>query len=321
MASIRPSLQIPFACLTTVCLLATTTPAPAHSTTILSADDSAALTRSAAASASVAPTTYREFFSDSSTTASTAQDTERTEVRASNSGNSITHFSNNESFSVSLPGSSSNVTRSSDSTVATLGDDARSDNFALAITTPAEGEATVHSILLTESAPQTFSYTFHNITRISSDGHGGADLFYADSNDELVQVGHVERAWARDAIGRPVPTHYEIHGSKLTQVVDHRSGGYTYPIVADPSWSEIWSAIKHGGSKVARDRKSTRLNSVTFTDLVCRLLLEKRSAARPKSWHASARNMACPRATVIPMPISPVSPTIRLSTSSMSSFF
>ena len=229
MASIRPSLQIPFACLTTVCLLATTTPAPAHSTTILSADDSAALTRSAAASASVAPTTYREFFSDSSTTASTAQDTERTEVRASNSGNSITHFSNNESFSVSLPGSSSNVTRSSDSTVATLGDDARSDNFALAITTPAEGEATVHSILLTESAPQTFSYTFHNITRISSDGHGGADLFYADSNDELVQVGHVERAWARDAIGRPVPTHYEIHGSKLTQVVDHRSGGYTYP--------------------------------------------------------------------------------------------
>lgn len=176
MASIRPSLQIPFACLTTVCLLATTTPAPAHSTTILSADDSAALTRSAAASASVAPTTYREFFSDSSTTASTAQDTERTEVRASNSGNSITHFSNNESFSVSLPGSSSNVTRSSDSTVATLGDDARSDNFALAITTPAEGEATVHSILLTESAPQTFSYTFHNITRISSDGHGGSKV-------------------------------------------------------------------------------------------------------------------------------------------------
>ena len=217
-SSIRPSLQIPFVYLTTVCLLATAAPASAHSTTSLSADDSAALTRSAAASASVAPTTYREFVSDSPTTASTAQDTERTEVRASNSGNSITHFSNNESFSVSLPGSSSTVTRSSDSTVATLGDGARSDNFTLAITSPAEGEAAVHSILLTESAPQTFSYTFHDITRISSDGHGGADLFYADSNDELVQVGHVERAWARDAIGRPVPTHYEIHGKKLTPV-------------------------------------------------------------------------------------------------------
>ena len=234
MSSIRPSLQIPFVYLTTVCLLATAAPASAHSTTSLSADDSAALTRSAAASASVAPTTYREFVSDSPTTTSTAQDTERTEVRASNSGNSITHFSNNESFSVSLPGSSSTVTRSSDSTVATLGDGARSDNFTLAITSPAEGEAAVHSILLTESAPQTFSYTFHALTRISSDGHGGADLFYADSNDELVQVGHVERAWARDAIGRPVPTHYEIHGNKLTQVVDHRSQR------SQVAWLESW---------------------------------------------------------------------------------
>ena len=143
-SSIRPSLQIPFVYLTTVCLLATAAPASAHSTTSLSADDSAALTRSAAASASVAPTTYREFVSDSPTTASTAQDTERTEVRASNSGNSITHFSNNESFSVSLPGSSSTVTRSSDSTVATLGDGARSDNFTLAITSPAEGLSLIH---------------------------------------------------------------------------------------------------------------------------------------------------------------------------------
>ena len=225
MSSIRPSLQIPFVYLTT---------ASAHSTTSLSADDSAALTRSAAASASVAPTTYREFVSDSPTTTSTAQDTERTEVRASNSGNSITHFSNNESFSVSLPGSSSTVTRSSDSTVATLGDGARSDNFTLAITSPAEGEAAVHSILLTESAPQTFSYTFHDITRISSDGHGGADLFYADSNDELVQVGRITRSMVissprsliTEAVATPIqssPTHRGRKSGPQSSMADRRS--------------------------------------------------------------------------------------------------
>lgn len=47
-------------------------------------------------------------------------------------------------------------------------------------------------------------------------------------------VGGVAPAWAKDANGTQVPTRYEINGSTLTQIVDHTSGGFAYPIVADP---------------------------------------------------------------------------------------
>lgn len=44
----------------------------------------------------------------------------------------------------------------------------------------------------------------------------------------------VAPAWAKDASGADVPTHYEVSGSTLTQVVDHSSPGIAYPVVADP---------------------------------------------------------------------------------------
>ena len=49
-------------------------------------------------------------------------------------------------------------------------------------------------------------------------------------------------AWAFDAAGRPVPTWYEWDGESLTQIVEHRAGGYAYPIVADPCWG--WKCAK-----------------------------------------------------------------------------
>lgn len=56
-------------------------------------------------------------------------------------------------------------------------------------------------------------------------------------------VGSFAPAWARDAAGRSVPTHYEISGTSLTQVIDHRGGGYAYTVVADPWWVPVSVAI------------------------------------------------------------------------------
>lgn len=42
--------------------------------------------------------------------------------------------------------------------------------------------------------------------------------------------------WAIDAKGTAVPTRYEINGTTLIQVVEHRGEGYAYGIVADPGW-------------------------------------------------------------------------------------
>ena len=43
--------------------------------------------------------------------------------------------------------------------------------------------------------------------------------------------------WALDANGVNVPTHYEISGTTLTQVVEHKAGDFAYGIVADPWWN------------------------------------------------------------------------------------
>lgn len=45
----------------------------------------------------------------------------------------------------------------------------------------------------------------------------------------------VAPAWAVDADGQPVPTHFEIQGSSLVQVVEHQSAAY--PVVADPQYT------------------------------------------------------------------------------------
>lgn len=53
-----------------------------------------------------------------------------------------------------------------------------------------------------------------------------------DSDGET--VGVFSTPWAYDANGASVPTHYTIEGDTLIQTVLHE--GFTYPVVADPSW-------------------------------------------------------------------------------------
>lgn len=53
-------------------------------------------------------------------------------------------------------------------------------------------------------------------------------------NQNAKVVAWVHAPWARDAKGAMVPTHYEVKGDTLTQVVEHRARAYAYPIVADP---------------------------------------------------------------------------------------
>lgn len=45
-----------------------------------------------------------------------------------------------------------------------------------------------------------------------------------------------EAPWAVDADGVDVATWYEVRGTTLVQVVDHRGKNVTYPIVADPDF-------------------------------------------------------------------------------------
>ena len=46
------------------------------------------------------------------------------------------------------------------------------------------------------------------------------------------EMSYLPPAWAKDATGKSIPSHYEVRGQQLVQVVQH--AGATYPVVADP---------------------------------------------------------------------------------------
>jgi hypothetical protein len=66
---------------------------------------------------------------------------------------------------------------------------------------------------------------------------GGAVVVDAEG----LVVAPVAPAWAVDANGQPVPTHYRIDGTTIVQVIDHH--GAAYPVVGVPCWWG-WSCLK-----------------------------------------------------------------------------
>ncbi|HLP22431.1 MAG TPA: hypothetical protein VK139_00095 [Microbacteriaceae bacterium] len=71
--------------------------------------------------------------------------------------------------------------------------------------------------------------------------NNGAQIVTADGTVLAV----VSAAWARDAKGQEIPTHFEVEGDQLVQVVDHTSvEGVAYPVTADPDfWDFITSIV------------------------------------------------------------------------------
>ncbi len=107
------------------------------------------------------------------------------------------------------------------------------DSAYLAVQPLADGGTRFLSVLQDRGAPTEYEYTFD-----------GAELQILDdgsvtvSNDGEV-TGRIDPAWALDADGASVPTHYVVEGDSLTQVVDHAAGDFAYPITADPNWWDV----------------------------------------------------------------------------------
>jgi hypothetical protein len=71
-------------------------------------------------------------------------------------------------------------------------------------------------------------------------GDGGAVVFGVAAT--LLAV--IPAPWAKDAHGRHIATHYEVHGTTLIQFVGHQAPGTAYPVVADPTWQ--WTNADYG---------------------------------------------------------------------------
>jgi hypothetical protein len=98
-----------------------------------------------------------------------------------------------------------------------------------------DGGVRIQTILTSRGAASRYEYTFHGDVTPVIRADGGADLVVPGAAGASVTiVGSVDAPWAVDADGRDVPSWYEVQGSILIQVVEHESGSYDYPIVADP---------------------------------------------------------------------------------------
>ncbi|MDQ1126529.1 hypothetical protein QE428_001562 [Microbacterium sp. SORGH_AS 505] len=91
-------------------------------------------------------------------------------------------------------------------------------------------------------APEEFVYELDLVDGAEAilNADGSVDITQAiEGGSEPFVVGGFEAPWAVDATGTEVATRYELRGSALVQIVDHRSADVAYPVVADPFWIPI----------------------------------------------------------------------------------
>lgn len=90
----------------------------------------------------------------------------------------------------------------------------------------------ITTVIAGASAPTRYEYPLRvpaNATVNLDPANGAVQITDAVGNF----LAGVAPAWAKDANGADIATHYELEGMTLTQVVEHAEGS-AYPIVADP---------------------------------------------------------------------------------------
>lgn len=87
------------------------------------------------------------------------------------------------------------------------------------------------------SAPERYDFEFANASKLQILADGAVAVLGQPEGAEEPLLGLVAAPWAKDANGVSVPTHFEVEGTTLTQVVEHQGGDYAYGIVADPDWT------------------------------------------------------------------------------------
>ncbi|MEN9911972.1 MAG: hypothetical protein RI956_416 [Pseudomonadota bacterium] len=95
-----------------------------------------------------------------------------------------------------------------------------------------EDSARVLTVLNNINSPVEYIYTV-NIPvggQILKMPNGAIVIFDKSTN----LVGGFAPPWAVDAEGKKIPTHYEIRGNTVVQIINHINAAIKYPVVADP---------------------------------------------------------------------------------------
>lgn len=125
-------------------------------------------------------------------------------------------------------------------------------SFSNAVQALPDGSVRMKTILSDESAPESFEYSFGDsgeyvlTEAVNQDGEKGVAILNTDQTDLLAMV---EPAWAKDATGLDLETHFEIRDNVLIQHVSHQDENVQYPVVADPYiWGNYYERYWWGGN-------------------------------------------------------------------------
>jgi len=121
----------------------------------------------------------------------------------------------------------------------TVFDAANSSGVQVAVQRAAGGTRALINID-SQDAPERFAFPVSGRAASLRQEHDGSVSILAADGGLLSAIAP---AWARDAAGRSVPTHYEIDGTDLTQVVNHKVGAFAYGVTADPWWVPVTIVI------------------------------------------------------------------------------
>lgn len=126
-----------------------------------------------------------------------------------------------------------------------------------------DGSVQINTTIASAEAPTTYRYPITvpegGSLRLNADG----SVSVLDAAGDFASGFGVP--WAKDAAEQPVATHYELDGTTLVQVVEHRADGVQYPVVADPSWFHIFAGCAGTFFGIQFKRVSTYVRSIGRT--------------------------------------------------------
>lgn len=158
-------------------------------------------------------------------------------------GVAVTAADGTDVVSFTLPGASrlEDAVVADDGSVTWVGDASTPSINVVA----AEDAIRVATVIESASQGQRFSYDFGPGATVELQEDGSAIAYVSEqvtdpetgeTLDGEKIIATIAAPWAKDANGVDVPTRYAASGSVLTQVVSHRKGAFTYPVVADPTF-------------------------------------------------------------------------------------
>jgi hypothetical protein len=142
-------------------------------------------------------------------------------------------------ISISLPNESvaANAKSIAPGVVAYAGD----NGSANAVQALEDGSVRMLTVIDNQNAPTEYSYKV-------SVPSGGSVLVVDDGSAVILDnakqvISIVDKPWAKDADGKNLDTYFTSNGTHLTQHINHRVDGVSYPVTADPRVSWSWHGV------------------------------------------------------------------------------